>query len=69
MALQEQLIELTDIHLIACRECHQKADVTLTDSLVTMTCPGCHKDLGNWETKTAALADITAFVAKGTAGN
>jgi uncharacterized paraquat-inducible protein A len=68
MALQEQLIELTDKHLIACRECHAKADITLTDSLVTMTCPGCHKTLGNWETTTASLTDITAFVAKGKAG-
>ena len=65
VALQEQLIEVTDKHLIACRECHATANVALIDSLVTMTCPGCLKTLGNWETTPAVLADITAFLAKG----
>jgi len=69
MGLQKQLIELTDKHLIACRECHANADLTLSDSQVTMICPGCRKTLGNWETTPAALADITAFVAKGKASN
>ena len=64
--LQEQLIELTAEHLIACRECHTKADVRLIDSLVKMTCLACHTTLGNWETTAAALADITAYKAKNT---
>jgi hypothetical protein len=69
MALQEQLIELTTKHIIACRECHANADLALSNSLVTMICPGCHATLGSWETTPAALADITAFVAQGKASN
>jgi len=69
MPLQEQLIELSAKRLIACRDCHANAQATLTDSLVTMTCPECHKALGNWETTSAALADITAFIAKCKASN
>jgi uncharacterized paraquat-inducible protein A len=69
MPLQEQLIELSAKHLIACRECHTNADVRLVDSLVTMTCPGCHTTLGNWETTPAALEDITAYMARGEAKN
>ena len=66
MPLHEQLIELSAKRLIACRECHTDANVRVIDSLVKMTCLGCHTTLGNWETTAAALADITAYKAKNT---
>jgi uncharacterized paraquat-inducible protein A len=68
MPLNEHLIELTAKSLIACRECRALADVSISDSHVKLICPNCYQTLGSWATKSEAAADITAFVAHGTAG-
>lgn len=65
MPLHEQLIELTAKNLIACRECHTIADVSMDGSLVRLVCPTCRVTLGNWSSPSAAGADITAFIASG----
>jgi len=65
MALNEKLIELTDTHLIACRQCHTLADISVIGgSLVKLVCPSCREWLGSWDSTTAAIADLTAFVAR-----
>jgi hypothetical protein len=64
MGLNEQLIELTDKHLIACRQCHTIGDISVDGSRVKLVCPSCRKVLGLWETTAMAAADLTAFVAR-----
>lgn len=63
MLLKEDLIELTAKHLIACRECHAIADVSINGSYVKLICPNCHGMLGSWATTSEAAADITIFLA------
>jgi len=65
MPLNEHLVDLTAKGLIECRAI---ADVSIIDSHVKLICPSCYKTLGSWVTKSEAVADITAFVAAGTAG-
>jgi len=61
MPLQTELIALTPKKLIACRDCHVSADVSMNGSNVKLMCPSCYRTLRSWATKTEALADITAF--------
>jgi uncharacterized paraquat-inducible protein A len=68
MPLNEQLVELMAKTLIACRECRVIADISMNNSHVKLICPNCHRTLGSWATTSEAAADITAFVANGTAG-
>jgi hypothetical protein len=64
MPIKEHLIELTDECLIACKQCHSIADITVVDhSPVRLICPYCHETLGSWATTTMAIADLTALVA------
>ena len=63
MALNAQLIELTSSSLIACKECHAVADITVQGSPFRLVCSGCGKTLGEWETISGSIADITAFIA------
>jgi len=64
MALNENLIELTAQHQIACKHCHTIADIALSHSPVSMTCPACHQTLGTWETTPHSIAEITAFISR-----
>jgi len=68
MPLKEHLIELTEKSLVACRECHVIADVSMTGSNVKMICPNCHETLGIWETSAEASADLTAYIASDSQG-
>jgi hypothetical protein len=63
MALNAQFVELTSLSLIACKECHTVADMTVQGSPVRLVCPGCRKTLGQWGTMSGSIADITAFIA------
>lgn len=63
MPLRENLIELKDKKLIACRQCRTVADVSMNNSLVKLVCPKCRAILGSWPTASEAAADMSAFVA------
>jgi hypothetical protein len=65
MPLKENLLELTAKRLIACRECHAIADVSMNNSRIELICPHCYKSLGGWATTSEAVADIDAFFANG----
>jgi hypothetical protein len=64
MALNENLIELTAQHQIACKHCHSIADIALSQSPVSMMCPTCRQTLGSWETTPQSIAEITAFISQ-----
>ena len=68
MPLKENLLELTAKRLIACRECHAIADVSMNNSHIKLIRPRCFKSLGGWATTPEAVADIAAFVANGRTG-
>ena len=63
MPLNENRVELTAKRLIACRDCHAIANVSMNNSNINLICPGCYKLLGGWATSSEAVADIDAFVA------
>ena len=63
MPLIENRVELTPKKLIACRECHAIANVSINNSHINLICLRCYKSLGDWATTSEAVADIDAFVA------
>jgi uncharacterized paraquat-inducible protein A len=65
MPLNERLIEVTTKRLIACRECHVIADVSINGFGVRLLCPRCHETLGMWATADHAVDEITAVVTNG----
>jgi len=65
MPLKKDLIAVTPKSLIACRECHTVADVSVNELYVKLICPSCYQTLGSWLTESEAVADLTAFFANG----
>ena len=69
MPLKKHLIEVTGNSLIACRECHTIADISINHLGVRLLCPHCYVTLGIWTTPNQALDDIAAFVTNRKAGS
>ena len=68
MPLEKHLIEVRAQTLVACRECHGIADVSMTDSPVKLICPNCYGTLGSWRQHRTRLltslhSSLTALLA------